>query len=70
MENDNQFVIAAMKQIAKEIKDFPIPESRDLKFSDFHGWMYDVELSAQSAILMRAATLKEFIKEQGYVRLA
>ena len=71
MENDNDFVVAAIQQIAKELRWDKIFGKLDgWKFSDFAGVMYNAETSAQSAILMRAATLKEFVKEFGYVRLA
>jgi hypothetical protein len=78
-QDDTEFVVLAMSQIAEEliekITDGPTAkklcgDSSSLKFSDFTGVMYDESTSAQSAILQRAATLKEYRKEFGYVRMA
>jgi hypothetical protein len=70
--NDNEFVTVAMAQIAQELRERTglLLLTNDLKFSSFEGLLYDSETSAQSAILQRAATLKESKGRLGYVRLA
>jgi hypothetical protein len=67
-QDDTGFVETAMQQIAKELK-LSTSVQRCPRFSDFNGIQYDDETSAQSAILQRAATLKEVANDQGFIRL-
>lgn len=68
-QDDSEFIVLAMAQIANEIEGFAVAD-KELQFSDFQGVPYDESTSAQSAILQRAASLKEYRKEFGYVRMA
>ena len=67
-EDDTVFVTTAMQQLAKEL-DLPSAVQRNPRFSDFQGVQYDEETSAHSAILQRAATLKEMKNDSGFIRL-
>ena len=63
-QDDTPYIEIAMTQIADELK-----LRGRLVFSSFQGMMYDPDTTAQSAILQRAASLKESKEANGYVRL-
>lgn len=60
--DDTPYIVEAIKQIGNEMnyKAGTRVFEKDAKFSDFEGWQYAPEITAQSAILQRAQTLKEF----------